>query len=213
MAEFPKQRPFLRNTAAFLRELRPGVRVLPAAAPSLADAFEAGTRTLPRTPALNRRVTRVFRTIDEDILERPGRAPGVERLRLTVTSLRPTLAFVAPAQTVCNYATLFFRNAASHLSEGDANGTFQRFSIITPPQGPNNEGGPASAPANGPARDNYLHRNAYPNTAAPGQPRECEAGNETFRPGRQELSNVPGNQGTFTSGQKGINSQSEGGSE
>ena len=151
---------------------------------------------------------------------------GVERLRLTVTSLRPTLAFVAPAQTVCNYATLFFRNAASHLSEGDANGTYQRFSIITPPQGPNNEGSPSNAPANGPpadpnlpstqrslVQDSFLHSNPYPNTAAPGQPRECEAGNETFRPGRQELSNVPGNQGTFTSGQKGINSQSEGGSE
>ena len=114
---------------------------------------------------------------------------------------------------MCNYATLFFRNAASHLSQGDANGTYQRFSIITPPQGPNNEGGPASAPANGPARENYLHRNAYPNTASPGQTRECEAGNEVFAPGRQALSNVPGNQGTFTSGQKGINGQGGGDSE
>ena len=45
--EFPRQRPFLRNSAAFFRELRPGVATLPASAPVLADALEAGIRTLP----------------------------------------------------------------------------------------------------------------------------------------------------------------------
>ena len=67
--------------------------------------------------------------------------------------------------------------------------------------GPNNQGGPASAPANGPAAGNYLHNNPYPNTAAPGQTPECEAGNETFTPGTQAIGNVPGNQGTQTQGQ------------
>jgi hypothetical protein len=42
-----------------------------------------------------------------------------------------------------------------------------------------------------------LHFNPYPNGAAPGQPRECEAGNEPYLPGLQ-LGNVPGNQGTTT---------------
>ncbi|MCP6756804.1 hypothetical protein NL533_34780, partial [Klebsiella pneumoniae] len=66
------------------------------------------------------------------------------------------------------------------------------------PQGPNNEGSPASAPAAGPTRDNYLHSNPYPNTAMPGQTKECEAGNEPFTAGRQVIGNVPGNQGTNT---------------
>jgi hypothetical protein len=74
--------------------------------------------------------------------------------------------------------------------------------IIATPQGPNNEGGPSSAPANGGVpgkRDNYLHTNPYPNTASPGQtPRECEAGNEPFIIGQQVIGNVPGNQGTTT---------------
>ena len=61
--------------------------------------------------------------------------------------LDPTLRFVAPAQTTCNYLALFVRNIASLLSEGDANGTWQRFIIVATPQGPNNEGGPSSAPA------------------------------------------------------------------
>ena len=42
--EFPRQRPFLRNSAAFFRELRPGVATLPASAPVLADALRIGTQ-------------------------------------------------------------------------------------------------------------------------------------------------------------------------
>jgi phospholipid/cholesterol/gamma-HCH transport system substrate-binding protein len=93
--------------------------------------------------------------------------------------------------------TLWFRNVSSLLSEGGANGTTQRFIIVAMPLGPNNEGGPSSAPANGPNRDNFLHTNPYPNTASPGQPRECEAANEPFVAGRQAIGNVPGNQGTL----------------
>ena len=39
--------------------------------------------------------------------------------------------------------------------------------------------------------DSFLHSNPYPNTAAPGQPHECEAGNETYVPGRQVIGNDP----------------------
>ena len=199
---FPQQRPFLRNSAALFRELKPGVKVLPASAPVLADALEIGTRTLARTPEFNERVEEVFIAL-KNFTEEPLVRPGILRLNDTVESLRPTLAFVTPAQTVCNYATLWFRNISSLLSVGDQNGTWQRFIIVATPQGPNNEGGPSSAPANGggPGNDNFLHSNAYPNTAAPGQPRECEAGNEVFKVGQQVIGNVPGNQGTETDGQ------------
>jgi hypothetical protein len=79
---------------------------------------------------------------------------------------------------------------------------------IVAAQKPNSEAGPSSAPANGPPddpdirkdpiRDNYLHSNPYPNTAAPGQTQECEAGNETYVPGKQTIGNLPGNQGKAT---------------
>jgi hypothetical protein len=121
-----------------------------------------------------------------------------------VAALRPTVHFVTPAQTVCNYLTLWFRNISSLLSVGDQNGTWQRFIILATPLGPNNEGGPSSAPANGGGPDptaNYLHTNAYPNTAAPGQTRECEAGNEIFNVGKQSIGNLPGAQGTDTDDQ------------
>ena len=68
-------------------------------------------------------------------------------------------------------------------------------------EGPNSEAGPASAPANGPpstatlTADSFLHANPYPNTAAPGQVRECEAGNERYAagaPGDRQPARQPG---------------------
>lgn len=200
IADFPEQRAFLENSTAFARDLRPGVKVLPSTLPDLADALEFGKVTLARSPALNARLADVF-----DALERFATDPlvprGIARLNDTVKSLDPTLKFLTPAQTTCNYATLWFRNVSSVLSEGDSNGTWQRFIIIPTPQGPNSESGPSSAPADGPTEANHLHANPYPNSAAPGQEKECEGGNEPYLVGKTVIGNVPGNQGLTTSGQ------------
>jgi virulence factor Mce-like protein len=196
---FPVQRPFLANTEALFRELRPGVRALRGAAPDLADALEIGTPTLRRLPALNGRLASLLTEL-ETFAQDPLVPRGIRKLTETVRLLNPTLKFLAPAQTTCNYLSLWFRNIGSLLSEGDVNGTWQRFIIVAMPLGPNNEGGPASAPADGPTVDNHLHTNPYPNTASPGQTRECEAGNETYVKGRTLTSNVPGAQQAATEG-------------
>jgi virulence factor Mce-like protein len=198
--DFPKQRPFLANSEALFRELRPGVRALRRAAPDLSAALEIGTPTLKRAVAFNRRLEPTFAAL-ERFADDPLVSLGVKDLTSTAGILAPTIAYLTPVQTVCNYATLYFRNVSNLLSVGDSNGTSQRFIIIATPQGPNNEGSPASAPANGGVpgkQDNYLHTNPYPNTASPGQPRECEAGKESFPVGQQVLGNVPGNQGATT---------------
>jgi hypothetical protein len=199
-AQFPEQRVFLANATGFARELRPGIRVLPATLPDLADALTIGQSPLRRSPALNRRLVRVFKSLARFSTD-PFVPRGINRLNDTVNILNPTLRFLTPAQTVCNYGTLWFRNVSSVLSEGDANGTWQRFIIIPTPQGPNSESGPSAKPADGPSADNHLHANPYPNSAAPGQPRECEGGNEPYVVGQTIVGNVPGNQGTTTSGQ------------
>jgi ABC-type transporter Mla subunit MlaD len=202
ISNFPQQRPFLENTAAFARELRPGVAVLPSTLPDLADALHFGIPSLKRAPTLNRELTGVFQAVERFSTD-PNVTAGVRRLDDTVLTLNPTLSFIAPAQTKCNYITLWFRNIASLLSEGDGHGTWQRFIIIPTPQGPNSESGPSSAPANGPNTENHLHANTYPNTDSPGQTPECEAGNEDYLLGRTVVGNVPGNQGTKTDGQVG----------
>jgi ABC-type transporter Mla subunit MlaD len=197
IAEFPKQRPFLANTEGLFRELKPGADALRRAAPDLADALVAGTRTLPKTPPFNRQVADLLQTLQE-FSEDPLVPQGIRRLTELANSLNPTLAFLAPAQLQCNYVTLWFRNVSSLLSVGDRNGTWQRFIIIATPQGPNNEGTPSSAPANGPTAENHFHINPYPHTASPGQPKECEAGNEPYAVGRTVLSNPPGTQSATT---------------
>jgi hypothetical protein len=191
---FPVQRPFLANTQALFHELRPGVRALRPAANDLADAFTIGTPTLRRSVALNARLKPTFLALQR-FAEDPLTTLGVRDLTSTARALAPTVADLRPEQTVCNYLTLWFRNVTSLLSEGDRNGTWQRFIAINTPAGPNNEGGPSSAPANGPGT-NYLHTNPYPNTPGGGRTNECEAGNENWDPGTTVIGNEPGNQGT-----------------
>jgi ABC-type transporter Mla subunit MlaD len=196
---FRIQRPFLANTQALFHDLRPGVRALRTGARPIADALTVGTHTLKRSPALNRRLASLLRELQR-FSNDPVAPRGIKRLTETLKTLNPTLQNLAPVQLQCNYITLWFRNVSSLLSEGDVHGTWQRFIIIATPQGPNNEGGPSSAPANGPNSDNYLHSDPYPNTASPGQPKECEAGNEPFRAGRKVIGNVPGTQPARTEG-------------
>jgi virulence factor Mce-like protein len=193
--DLPPQRPFLANSAALFHDLRPGIRALSTAAPDLASAFELGTGSLRRSVAFNRRLEPTFAAL-ERFARDPLVALGIHDLTNTSQLLEPTVASVTPVQTVCNYVTLWFRNVSSLLSEGDQNGTSQRFIIIAAPAGPNNEGGPASAPADGGGPGNFLHTNPFPNTASPGQPHECEAANEPYLQDRAVIGNVPGDQGT-----------------
>jgi virulence factor Mce-like protein len=221
---FPRQRPFLRNSERFFAELRPGVRALRAAAPDLAATFRIGQPVLRRSVALNRRLEPTFRSL-QAFAENPMTALGINGLRATAQILNPTIADFTPAQTQCNYVTLFFRNAASLLSEGDTRGTWQRFITIATPTGPDNEGSPSREPANGgptammqpgargaqprqavpapaggEADANFLHSNPYPNTpdGPGGRTDECESGNEPWLQQRKVVGNVPGNQGDST---------------
>ena len=198
--EFPRQRPFLRNSAAFFRELRPGVGHAAGTAPVLADALVAGRRTLPQTPPLNRQLASVFDSLAE-FAEDPLVPRGIRRLRDTaaLAAAHDRLRHAGPD------AVQLRQPAAAQRGQPELRGRRQRhlerFIIVASPQGPNNDGSPSSAPANGPEPDNYLHANPYPNTASPGQPKECEAGNEEpWAPGRRVLGNVPGNQGIMTEG-------------
>jgi virulence factor Mce-like protein len=195
---FPTQRRFLANSQGLFRELRPGVHALRPTANQLADAFELGTPALKKSIALNQRLEGTFRALQR-FAEDPLTTLGVRDLRNLATILNPTVADITPVQVVCNYATLWFRNVSSLLSEGDTNGTWERFIVVSPSNAPNNEAGPASAPANGPpGSTNFLHTNPLPNTPGGGRPDECEAGNEPWLPNRTVIGNVPGTQSNQT---------------
>ena len=96
-AQLPLQRPFIKNLTGFMSELRPGVAVLPKTAPILADALEAGTKSLPETPAMNRQLEGTFRALQR-FSNDPLVPKGLTQLTHTVSSLKPTLAFLTPVR-------------------------------------------------------------------------------------------------------------------
>ncbi len=198
----PVIRPLLVNTTGLFADLRPGFAALrQPRAKQAADAVGIGVKALRLSPGLNRQLDPTAQAL-LDFNNNPNVRGGIADLDDFFGETQPLLSHVAPAQSVCNYATLLFKNVAGHLSFGDGIGTYQRFAALDPPLGPNSEGTPASAPAAGGGENaNFLHSNPYPNTASPGQIRECEAGNETYVSGQVSIGNVPGNQGILTSDQ------------
>lgn len=200
--ELPRQRPFLASSEELFRRFRPAFASLANAAPGIGTAFAVGAPALRRAPALNRRLATTLATLEE--FGDDQRVPsGLARISNTMRTLRPTVSFLAPAQTTCNYGTLAFRNLASITSESDAVGSMLSIAPMALPLTAGSEGGPSAVPANGPPpppgstpsqisllQDSYLHSNPYPNTDAPGQPQECEAGNEGYRTGVNGLNQL-----------------------
>jgi virulence factor Mce-like protein len=190
---FPIQRPFLANSAGLFKELQPGTAALRTSAPLLASAFTVGTTQVRRAASLNTELATTLNAV-QAFAQDPQVPLGIHGLLGTVQQLSPTVAHLAGAEKSCNYLGLLLNNAASIMSDGDTQhqGKWMRFQIVGPPtDGPNNEAGPAAAPANGPAKDNHLHANPYPFVAAPGQHGICMAANEVFKPGTV-IGNPPG---------------------
>jgi virulence factor Mce-like protein len=197
----PHQAPFIEKATEFMRLLRPSASALRTVAPPLGHAFAEGAVNLSAATALNTRLAESSEALKE-FGENPVVTLGLEDFTHTLEVGNPLLAGVAPEQSVCNYWTLAFRNVASLESENIGIGTLARAGFVLTPTGPNNEGFPSSAPADGGSTEtaanhktiienNYLHVNPYPNVAGPGQPQLCEAGNETYVPKQVVTGNLP----------------------
>jgi ABC-type transporter Mla subunit MlaD len=200
--DLPAINPFLESSERFFTAFQPGAAALADSSPILNEAEVAGIPVLKASPVFN---AQLEPTADALLAfqEAPGVFNGLDLLIDTNKTLNPAIRFIAPAQVTCNYLTISFRNLASTFSEGNGEANWAGALALETPVGPNAEGGQASAPANGggPSKENHLHYNPYPNTASPGQTRECEAGNERYRSGQTVIGNSPGNDGLETSGQ------------
>jgi virulence factor Mce-like protein len=207
---FPFEAEFVNKSADFMRLLRPSAKILTTVAAPLGHAFEVGAVNLHSATALNGEVAEAAEAFAK-FGQNPLVISGIEDATHTLGLANPLFAGLAPAQTTCNYVTLTFRNLASLLSQSIGVGTLARAAPVLAPTGPNNEGFPSSAYANGPSTEpptagsqgpgpdnNHLHVNPYPNVAGPGQSKECEAGNEPYKIGEAVIGNVPGNVGTKT---------------
>ncbi len=204
ITDFPVINPFLQDSEKFFAAFQPGAKALADTSPTLDAAQVAGIPVLRESPVFN---AQLEPTADALLAfqEAPGVFNGLDLLINTNEKLDPAIKFIAPAQVTCNYLTLDFENLASVFSENNGQAFWAGATALQPPRGPNSEGAPASAPANGGGDQsalNHLHYNPYPNTASPGQkPEECEAGNEKYQLGKTVIGNSPGDQGTTTFGQ------------
>jgi virulence factor Mce-like protein len=202
--ELPAQAQFVNDTAELFHRFRPAFVSLGKASVQLAPAEAAGIPSLKRAPALNGRLVATLNAI-ERFAEDSRTLPGLEQLTETARLIEPTVAYIEPAQTSCNYLALFFRNLENALSESDQVGTMLGITALAMPQLPNSEAGPSSAPANGPPAaatglppilrgpgspvdDSFLHSDPYPST---GQNGVCEAGNERYVTGRPVIGTAP----------------------
>jgi hypothetical protein len=182
-------RPFFRDSARFFTALKPGAKALGETSPVIAESLHAGVPALNASPVLNNQLQPTAAALVA-FQEAPGVFNGLDLLIDTNNLLKPALAYIAPAQTQCNYLTLTFRNVANAASQGNSDGTWLNFISFAPPEGVNSESGQASVPANGPERANHLHYNPYPQTGGPGQENGCEAGNEKYQPGKTVIGNT-----------------------
>jgi virulence factor Mce-like protein len=206
----PYEAPFIEKSTEFMRLLRPSASALAITAAPLGHAVTVGAVNLRAATALNTELASAAKAV-QAFAQNPVVTLGLEDLTQTTTLGNPIVAGLAPEQVTCNYLSLAFRNVASLFAENIGVGTLARVLPVLSPGGPNAEGFPASAPANGPSidreagfgsvpgkaiNDNHLHYNPYPNVAGPGQTKECEAGNEPYANGQTVIGNVPGNVGT-----------------
>lgn len=202
----PHEGPFIEKSAEFMRLLRPGAAALRTAAPPLGHAFAVGAVNLRAATGFNNGLSTAAGALAR-FARNPIVGVSLEDFTHTLQIGTPLVSGLGGEEASCNYLTLAFRNVASLFSESIGVGTVARAAVVLAPAGPNNEGYPSSAPANGPSvdksaavagssgpviDDNHLHFNPYPNVGAPGQPKACESGNESYIAGKATIGNVPG---------------------
>ena len=171
--------------------LRPSASSLRTVAPQLGHAFTVGAVNLAAATALNTRLAESSQALAE-FAQNPVVSLAFEDFAQTLEIGNPLLAGLAPEQANCNYLTLAFRNLASLESENIGVGTVARAGFVLSPSGPNNEGYPSSAPANGPSTEK----------AQPGSRRSSTTTTCTTTPTR--TSTGPGQRAGLRSGQRDL---------
>jgi phospholipid/cholesterol/gamma-HCH transport system substrate-binding protein len=193
ISSFRVQRPFLADFADLSGRLRPAARELPRSLPAINSALRVGTPVLPRTVTLSSGFRRVFLEL-EDLFENPSTLLTVRDLATAIDVGRPAIEFVAPYQTVCNYAVYWFHHLGDHQAQiaTDGSGTVQQQGLKFPsPQQANSSSTiESSRPADLPpdqdplgttdALGNELHRLYDPN----GQPAIDAQGNADCQQGQ-----------------------------
>jgi ABC-type transporter Mla subunit MlaD len=183
---FQIQRPFLRDTVAFSRDLAAAAGDLRPALPVINSALEVGTPIVRRSAQLNTKLQGALNAL-YDLASAPETNAALRGLTATVTTLQPQLRFLGPYVTVCNSWNFFWTLAAEHQTAPTAAGQAQRALLNSPNHQTNNVGAMgATQPAAGLGQHpndgapEYLHGNYYGHAMMPDGTADCEAGQQGY---------------------------------
>jgi virulence factor Mce-like protein len=128
----PDTRPFLIRLAGISDEVQGTARELRVSLPAVNRALAAGTPVLRRAPAFTHDLEGTLRAL-RSFAQSPTTDITLAGLTDTMRTLNPTLRWVGPHVTVCNYFTYFWTFLADHISDEDATGTIQRVQVKLAP--------------------------------------------------------------------------------
>jgi virulence factor Mce-like protein len=165
--------PALADADRLLRALRPGARRLAGSASRLAASLGAVTRPLARTAPTLRAAGPALASVRK-LAANPTTSRALRQLSGLAEALVPTLTYVNPMQTRCNYLGLWTRNVPGFLTEGDSLGTWFRAMPVVQPSEMLAQARPAPE----------IHVNFYPDA---GQHGTCEAGTTAYVPNKQVI--------------------------
>jgi virulence factor Mce-like protein len=160
------QMPFLNDTTAFGHDLDLATGELRRALPTVNPALKVGIPTLRRSTELNDDL-RDSLTALRDLAAAPSTNLALRALTGTVSTLNPTLRYLGPYVTVCNFWNYFWTFVAEQFSEEDPTGHIQRALFQSANHQTDSVGNSAATmPANGqgvpPGEDpEYLHAQPY----------------------------------------------------
>src|SRR5215218_359794 len=121
---FTAQQPFYADFTDLSRRLRPAAQQLPISLPAINSAFKVGTPILPKTVELNENLEDALDAA-KDLFENPNTLLSFRDIDTALTVSRPAIQFIAPYQTVCNYAIYFIHplgEAQSVVQSGPTGG-------------------------------------------------------------------------------------------
>lgn len=182
---FRVQRPFLTEFRDFSRSMERAASRLPRTLPRIVPALETGTPVLLRSPEINDPLRDTFGSL-ERLMASPGTGSAFRGLTATVATLNPSVKFLGPYITVCNYFNYSWTNVAEHLTEPDPTGGAQRTLLNQASRQTNGVTSlGATEPANGEGVQGnnvpqFLHSNNYSAAIDNQGNADCESGQRGY---------------------------------
>jgi ABC-type transporter Mla subunit MlaD len=146
----PRDRPLLRALTAIGPDLTATAREIRAGGPDISGALAAGTRVLPDAVAFNTRLSGTLESLRK-LAATPTTNLTLRGLQSSTATLNPTLRYIGPHITVCNYFNYFWTFISDHFAERVPSGSVERIEVKSAPLLQSNSmmSFGATAPANG----------------------------------------------------------------